>query len=349
MRKAFRYASVVLIPGVVLMLGSAAMAQEPPPPSLARAGASTDPNGVYLPPPCVPGTPFTDIQCTGLFDAWIEQFVADGITAGCGGGNYCPDDPVTRGQMSVFIERAMRGTANWPPHTQLVWAVKYSDGSPNATASGDALRTAVAAIPTTGNDVPGSTNHWLVKIGPGLYNLGSSALNVPGYVDLEGSGVETTTLTGSAQTTGTIWAHGRNAIRNMSIENSGSGVNQYGVVNSNGRLILRSVEIQASGGTSFAIGIYLDNAMLDMADSSANAGTATGQSRGIHAAGTQYHSMVITRSLVIGQDYTITNSAGYAVDLAYNGLYDGALYNAGAGAYTCIGNYNRSYTLVACP
>jgi hypothetical protein len=36
---------------------------------------------------------------------WIEQLAAEGITAGCGGGNYCPEDPVTRAQMAVFLVR----------------------------------------------------------------------------------------------------------------------------------------------------------------------------------------------------------------------------------------------------
>ena len=44
----------------------------------------------------------------------IEQLVADGISEGCGddgngGTNFCPDQPVTRGQMARFLERAMRG------------------------------------------------------------------------------------------------------------------------------------------------------------------------------------------------------------------------------------------------
>jgi len=30
---------------------------------------------------------------------------ADGITACCGGGNFCPDDPVTHAQMAVFLVR----------------------------------------------------------------------------------------------------------------------------------------------------------------------------------------------------------------------------------------------------
>jgi hypothetical protein len=33
--------------------------------------------------------------------------VASGITAGCGGGNYCPDAPLTRGQMAVFLSKGL--------------------------------------------------------------------------------------------------------------------------------------------------------------------------------------------------------------------------------------------------
>ena len=73
------------------------------------------PDNPYTPPACVPGVPFSDITCTTGFDTWIEQFGADGITAGCGGGKYCPGSPVTRDQMAVFVEKAMHGTAAWSP------------------------------------------------------------------------------------------------------------------------------------------------------------------------------------------------------------------------------------------
>jgi hypothetical protein len=36
---------------------------------------------------------------------WIEQLYTEGITGGCGGGNYCPDQPVTRAQMAIFLVR----------------------------------------------------------------------------------------------------------------------------------------------------------------------------------------------------------------------------------------------------
>jgi hypothetical protein len=33
----------------------------------------------------------------------VNELAQRGITSGCGGGNYCPTTPVTRGQMSVFL------------------------------------------------------------------------------------------------------------------------------------------------------------------------------------------------------------------------------------------------------
>ena len=55
----------------------------------------------YTPPSCA-GT-FTDVACPSLFADWIEQLSAEGITGGCGGGNYCPTTNSTRGQMAVFV------------------------------------------------------------------------------------------------------------------------------------------------------------------------------------------------------------------------------------------------------
>ena len=55
----------------------------------------------YLPPPCA-GT-FDDVTCPSLFADWIEQLATEQITGGCGGGNYCPLNNSTRGQMAVFV------------------------------------------------------------------------------------------------------------------------------------------------------------------------------------------------------------------------------------------------------
>ena len=55
----------------------------------------------YVPPDCT-GI-FNDVTCPSGFANWIEQLAAEGITGGCGAGNYCPVDPNTRGQMAVFL------------------------------------------------------------------------------------------------------------------------------------------------------------------------------------------------------------------------------------------------------
>jgi hypothetical protein len=46
---------------------------------------------------------FGDVPCTYWDAAWIYELNRRGITAGCGGGNYCPTSPVQRDQMAVFI------------------------------------------------------------------------------------------------------------------------------------------------------------------------------------------------------------------------------------------------------
>jgi hypothetical protein len=60
----------------------------------------------YVPPDCS-GT-FPDVPCPSTFAGWIEQLAAEGITGGCGGGNYCPANANTRGQMAVFIVKTFR-------------------------------------------------------------------------------------------------------------------------------------------------------------------------------------------------------------------------------------------------
>lgn len=58
----------------------------------------------YTPPPAT-GTVFADVPANAFAAAFIEQLAAEGITTGCGGGNYCPNDSVTRAQMATFLVR----------------------------------------------------------------------------------------------------------------------------------------------------------------------------------------------------------------------------------------------------
>lgn len=67
----------------------------------------------YLPPTAI-GV-FNDVSTSYWAADWIEQLATEGITGGCGGGNYCPANAVTRAQMAVFLLKAKYGNTYVPP------------------------------------------------------------------------------------------------------------------------------------------------------------------------------------------------------------------------------------------
>ena len=55
---------------------------------------------------------FGDVPVGAFGFQHIEALAASGITAGCGGGNFCPNDQLTRAQMAVFLAKALG--LHWP-------------------------------------------------------------------------------------------------------------------------------------------------------------------------------------------------------------------------------------------
>ena len=51
-------------------------------------------------------TPFSDVPTTESFASYIEAIYNNAITTGCGSGDYCPSEYVTRDQMAAFLVRA---------------------------------------------------------------------------------------------------------------------------------------------------------------------------------------------------------------------------------------------------
>ncbi len=66
-------------------------------------------------PPAATGGVFGDVPIGYWAVNWVERLAAEGITSGCGNGNYCPDNAVTRAQMAVFLLRARHGSSYAPP------------------------------------------------------------------------------------------------------------------------------------------------------------------------------------------------------------------------------------------
>ncbi len=68
-----------------------------------------------LVPPAATGTLFGDVPAGSFAADWIEQLAKQGVTGGCGGGNYCPGNAVTREQMAVFLLKTKYGALHEPP------------------------------------------------------------------------------------------------------------------------------------------------------------------------------------------------------------------------------------------
>jgi hypothetical protein len=68
-----------------------------------------------FPSVCSPPNVFNDVPETSPYCPSIEDLYRRAVTAGCGDGNYCPDLPVTREQMAVFIMRTRFGQDFVPP------------------------------------------------------------------------------------------------------------------------------------------------------------------------------------------------------------------------------------------
>jgi len=194
----FRLVGVGAVCLVMLVLVPGVQAQVP-----ERQGVGLLPNNPYLPPPCT-GI-FPDVPCPGGFAVnWIEQYSRDGITAGCGGGLYCPGNNVTRAEMAVFVGKAMRGTANWTPgdlgsentglgagalannspyardSTAIGYQALYAQSFANGNATYGAANTAVGAYAMNHNQPDGGGSGWY---GTNNTAVGASAMysNTTGF------------------------------------------------------------------------------------------------------------------------------------------------------------------------
>lgn len=88
----------------------------------------------------------------------------------------------------------------------------------NPLASGSALQSALLGLAPA----PTATNPWLVKLEPGLYDVGGTPLVMRPWVHIEGSGIGITTIRGSADgsglTAGTVHGASNSELRQLTVE-----------------------------------------------------------------------------------------------------------------------------------
>jgi hypothetical protein len=125
----------------------------------------------YAPPACVAGAErFTDVPAGSPFCRWIEELARRGVVGGCAADRYCPTDPVTREQMSVFLSRTFDLQLYGPtPAVQVV--TNSGDAGGDCTPAGCSLRAAITAANATANP-PGPRDEIRFLIpGPGVHTI----------------------------------------------------------------------------------------------------------------------------------------------------------------------------------
>ena len=156
-------------------------------------------------------------------------------------------------------------------------------------ANGTALLNTLAGLPWNGS------NPYLIKLGPGTYDIGTTSLQMKQFVNVEGSGVELTTITGHPSSpancdSSAAVVHGSQhaEIRSLTISNVGaSGASYYavGIMNDSygGSSKITDVSVSVDGsGVAFAFGVVNCNAGAEMFNVNINALGASGINRGIY-------------------------------------------------------------------
>jgi len=200
------------------------------------------------------------------------------------------------------------------------------------TKNGLLLRNALAGL--TGN---GPTRPYLLKIEPGIYDLGSEPLALKPYVDVEGSGELTTTISSTAAIPATLIATNNSELRFVSVR----GTNTVALYSNGVSPRFTHVTATSSGG-SFNYPIEVTGGVPLLTDVT-TAGTGGAQAAGLVNFG--------GGSNLIAVNSSFTGSGASSVNvglLAYGGasaISDSVL-TASSGAFAvALRVYNGSHSL----
>ncbi len=113
----------------------------PPPPTTGTGSTGTGSTGSGRATPAAPRDYFTDDE-DSVHEANINLIAREGITAGCDAARrlFCPDEPLTRAQMAVFLVRAMGEIES------ASYSARFSDVEPDAWYRGYVTRLAELGV-----------------------------------------------------------------------------------------------------------------------------------------------------------------------------------------------------------
>ena len=194
---------------------------------------------------------------------------------------------------------------------------------------------------------PSATNPCLLKIMPAVYDIGTNSLQMQSYVDIEGSGENTTKIKGNVFGLSGVVYGGNNAeIRFLTVENTGGGDFAIAIYNNSSSPTMTNVTATASGGTNNIGVINNVSASPTMTNVTATASGGT-NNYGVYN-GVSGTVVRIDQSVIRGTT-TIRNGPGVTTYVGSTRLDGGTVYNEGT--LTCAGVYDENYVFYAntCP
>jgi hypothetical protein len=214
-----------------------------------------------------------------------------------------------------------------------------------------------------------ATNPYLIKVGPGIYDIGVTSLQMKEYVDIEGSGEKTTKITGAVinsgfpPTNGTVNGASHAELRFLTVENTGVGLvtvallnssaspsivhvtanasrgtNSYGVFNTYSSPVMTNVTASASGET-VNYGVY--NTLSSSPVMTNVTASGSGGTIGWGVASSGSGTVKINHSVINGTTNTIWNGSGVTTLVANTQLDGGVVFNNGT--LTCVGVYDENF------
>ena len=215
--------------------------------------------------------------------------------------------------------------------------------------SGGNFNTITAALNSITDAV--ANNRYLVWVALGTY---TEPVTMKPFVDIEGAGEDTTTISqpGSATLTGTLVGANNAALRSLTVRNTGGAANAIAIYNSAASPTLLHVTASASGGTLNNVGVHNGNSSaptINDVTASASGGvgsikygvrnnnsgatinnsvisTAGGDSYGIYnesAAG--IITIRVTNSRIAGDSSTVSNEEPFEIYIATSQLAGGSV------------------------
>ncbi len=160
----------------------------------------------------------------------------------------------------------LNGT-NGSSSTPLIRTIFVSPSGGSAAGNGALLAAAVAGI-----SGEGPANPYLVSIEPGVYDLGSTQLNLPAHVDLQGSGQDVTTISGEGALT--LATAAGSEVRELTVTDADAAGSAEAIDAAGG---LRDVTATASG-TSAATAVLANAPSTPLVDVTAAATTSSASS-----------------------------------------------------------------------